>query len=149
MITYRPFTPSDHNQLHSMIMGLYTEDAGGLPMTPEKIDRTIDYLTKNPQIGAIFMLKIDQISVGYSILIYYWSNEHGGIVVVLDELYVLPHYRRQGIATKYINSLERSRHNDAVAFELEVWPDNDQAKRLYQRLGFVPLENNLLTKRLV
>jgi ribosomal protein S18 acetylase RimI-like enzyme len=74
--------------------------------------------------------------LGYAILINFWSNEYGGIILTIDELLVIPAYRGKGIGTAFIQFLMNSRYNDFVALKLEVLPYNQRALRLYESLGF-------------
>jgi ribosomal protein S18 acetylase RimI-like enzyme len=72
-------------------------------------------------------------------LVSCWSNELGGEVCVLDELYVEPAQRGQGYATRLIDDLAAGAlpwATNAVALALEVTPDNDHARRWYERLDF-------------
>ena len=50
---------------------------------------------------------------------------------------VMPEYRRRGIAAKMLTELlERGRRLGAREFTLEVRAGNEEAARLYERLGF-------------
>jgi len=61
-----------------MISALYSEDRGGKPITDEKILQTVTELGRNPCKGEIVIFEKDNMTIGYSILIFYWSNEYGG-----------------------------------------------------------------------
>ncbi len=54
-------------------------------------------------------------------------------------LYVLPDYRRQGIATALLEEAQRwSQTRGDRQIGLQVFPQNTAALNLYQKLGFIP-----------
>jgi ribosomal protein S18 acetylase RimI-like enzyme len=88
--------------------------------------------------------------VGYAFLVSFWSNELGGEVCTVDELFVQAEWRRRGCATDLVRALQSGAAiwpRQPVALELEVAPPNVRAWALYERLGFRPKYNT--TMRLV
>ncbi len=144
-VTYRPFTHADTQIVTELITSLYREDPGSRPMTSQKITRTLDALTDHPDRGSIVVLENGGKIIGYSLLINYWSNELGGNLLVMDELYIIDKYRGQGVGTAFIEHVISSNRGKAVALQLEVTANNVRARKLYVRLGFRPLPNDLLT----
>ena len=134
-LVFRPFQDRDFEFLVSYMFGLYEEDPGGEEMELEKIQKTIQTLRERPSLGEIVVFEMDQQIVGYALLINYWSNEYGGMIVNLDELYVQKAFRNQGIASRFIQYLV-NRSEEEIAFELEVMPNNKKALKLYLSLGF-------------
>lgn len=137
-VHFRDFTgrPEEKAFLYQFIHALYAEDIEGEPMSDEKIDRTITQLNRYPELGAIHLVEVDKSLVGYALTINYWSNEYGGNYISVDEMYVLPGYRSRGIAGSFFEYLKQERFPEAVAFELQVMPENTRALQLYLRLGF-------------
>lgn len=61
-----------------------------------------------------------------------------GSLLNLTDLWILPDYRSQGLGTQLIHGLmQLGRRDGAVTTCLSVNEDNDGARRLYKRLGFV------------
>jgi GNAT superfamily N-acetyltransferase len=118
------------------MLALYQEDMPGKPMTLEKCQRTFQEFTSKPEKGQIVVFDIDNTIVGYAILVFFWSNEFGGDLVDVDELFVQKNYRRRGIGQLFFQWLEKSWHNKAIAYSLQTSPDNEGAIALYQRMGF-------------
>ncbi len=59
--------------------------------------------------------------------------------VCLDNIYVLPEYRRMGIAAKLFNEVEAwSRERGAVRLELHTWDFNKGAMAMYTAMGMTP-----------
>lgn len=64
--------------------------------------------------------------------------------IYLVGLYLLPEYQRQGIGSTILRELisEAQLHN--VPIKLRVLKVNSQARRLYERLGFIAIDENEL-----
>lgn len=59
--------------------------------------------------------------------------------VCLDDIYVLPEYRRMGIAAKLFDEVEAwSRERGAVRLELHTWDFNKGAMAMYTAMGMTP-----------
>lgn len=141
---------ADYADLKQMIWLLYREDPEGEPIDDEKVDRTIHAFKQNQEKIRIYMLKNREINIGYAILTCFWSNEMGGDVVIVDELYVEKESRGMGVATEFLVFVKEI-NKDAAAIQLEVTPSNQRALAYYRRLGFEPSPNthliSLLEKR--
>ena len=69
------------------------------------------------------------------------SVEQAGIVLWVEELYVVPSARRRGVARGILNFVAReARKKGIVSVELEVVPTQDAAFALYRSMGFVDVE---------
>jgi len=143
-MNFRPFRDSDYSGLKAMISALHSEDRGGKPITDEKILKTVTELGRNPCKGEIIIFEKDNTTIGYSILIFYWSNEYGGDILHIDELYVKPEHRRHGAATSFFNHVSKAFKDKIVALQLEVTPSNVEAIDYYRRLGFRKSTNKQL-----
>jgi len=143
-VVYREFKSADGDTVAELIKSLYREDPEGKPMTDEKIRKTIDELTRHPDKGTILVLDLDGEIIGYAILLNIWSNEFGGNIVNIDELYVKEEFRRKGIATNFIKHLATSKFGNAVALSIETTPGNKKARALYEKIGFKQNKNDLL-----
>lgn len=137
-------SPEYRDELVGMMKHLYDEDTPAFPAKPSHFPTTVEYLLQNPSAGQIILFTGEGALLGYALLIPYWSNEFGGVLLYVDELYVSPESRRQGIGRSFFLHLERTRPFDAVAIALEVSPTNNGARRLYEVLGFVQRRNALL-----
>jgi ribosomal protein S18 acetylase RimI-like enzyme len=60
----------------------------------------------------------------------------------IDELYIRPGVRGRGVASETLQTLPKALGDAGlVALHLEVNTQNDTARRLYTRVGFVAREN--------
>ena len=59
--------------------------------------------------------------------------------VCLDDIYVLPAYRRRGIAAKLFGEVETwAKKQGAVRLELHTWDFNKEAVAMYRTMGMTP-----------
>jgi ribosomal protein S18 acetylase RimI-like enzyme len=127
-----------------MMAGLYREDPPQNPVDPDSFRRTTRRFLDHPDTGQVILFwKHDEI-VGYAILVPYWSNELGGNLAFVDELYVVPQARNRGIATAFLNHVREQRPFEAVVAMLELSPDNVRARRLYSAIGFQKRKNEAM-----
>jgi len=143
-IKYRQFKIQDSEVVAELIQDLYREDPSDRPMLPQKIAKTFDSLTRHPELGCIMIFEYENEIVGYSIIINFWSNEFGGNIGFIDELYVKKEFRCKSIGTNFIKYLAENKFGGAVALRLEVTPDNKKARKLYESIGFKPHKNDTL-----
>jgi ribosomal protein S18 acetylase RimI-like enzyme len=71
-----------------------------------------------------------------------WSNEYGGNIINIDELYIEKKYRSKGIGTDFIKYLVSSNLNTSVAIQLEVLSTNNKARKFYEKIGFLKSQND-------
>ena len=150
MPRWRLAGPDDDQAIVSMSVALYSEGTPHERVTPEQVHTTLKTFRREPVRGrAIVLEDDDHKACGYAFLVSFWSNELGGEICTIDELFVVPDRRSQGCASELIESL-RSRDvlwpGQPVALELEVSPHNPRARALYERLGFREKRNMTLRK---
>ncbi len=130
---------SDDEAITAMFLALNQEDPGPEPVAAEQVRRTLHVLRDQPQRGRALVLELEGDVRGYALVMSFWSNELGGEILAIDELYVTPEYRGRGHGTDLMEQLAAGTFrwaSDAVALTLEVSPTNAGARRLYERLGF-------------
>jgi GNAT superfamily N-acetyltransferase len=127
---------SDDELIVALCVALNQEDPGPLPVAEEQIRRTLNELRSNPIRGRALVLDVDGVVQGYALLISFWSNELGGEVCTVDELFVAPEVRGRGYATWLLDNLSELWGRPSVASALETSPTNERAAALYRNLGF-------------
>jgi GNAT superfamily N-acetyltransferase len=106
----------------------------------------IEYLISHPWVGQIVLFLEGTEVRGYALLVPYWSNEFGGTLLFVDELFVASRFRSRGIGRSFFKYLEQERPFQPVAFGLGVNPGNNRARRLYESLGFAELRISTLAR---
>jgi len=139
-VTYRDFEEKDFGALKGMVFSLYGEDPEGQTISEAKIRKTADESLARPEKLRIAMICADGAAIGYSLICFVWSNEYGGDILNIDELYIQKEYRNRRIASDFIKRQMDAR--GAVAIAVEATPSNSAAARFYGRLGFKASPNN-------
>jgi len=134
-IKFCHYNGNNIDDLKEMIFELYNEDPEGMPITEEKIIKTVNESIRHPEKVQIIMIHCGNSNIGYGIITFLWSNEYGGDVINIDELFITEEYRNQRAATEFFEYLFEV-YKNVVLFELEVTPSNKGALRLYENLGF-------------
>jgi ribosomal protein S18 acetylase RimI-like enzyme len=139
-MNWRLSQPDEDDLIVDMCLALNQEDPGPQPVGVEQIRNTLMELRANPLRGRIAVLELDGRVEGYAFLIAYWSNELGGEICYIDEIYVRPHRRGRGCGGALVQALIAGHsvwpgHPAAIA--LEVSPTNARAVALYAKLGFI------------
>ncbi len=145
---FRVLNDEDIAELQMMVLALYREDPPGQPMSPGKIRNTVTELSTHPDKGAIIIMHVGDAIVGYSIVIYSWSNEYGGNIGLIDELYVKPSWRNRGIGSSYLKYLTKARKEvNLKGLHVETTPVNQRALGFYSRQGFKQAKNRHMFRK--
>ena len=108
------------------------------PLSNAHIQAALEPLLWDAAIGDVWVVEELEI-VGYLVITWGWGIESGGREALIDEIYVTPSRRGQGLASALVEvSLEKARALDTKAVFLETESDNPQSRALYERLGFRP-----------
>jgi GNAT superfamily N-acetyltransferase len=145
---WRPSTERDDDVVVELCSRLYEEDPGPLAGDGRSIRETLARLRREPWRGQPVVLDVGQQVIGYALLIAYWSNELGGEVCAVDELYVARDFRSRGHGAALIQAIERGDvwPAPAAAIALGVTPGNTRARRLYERIGFADVGVSMVKK---
>lgn len=138
-IVIRAAVAGDREVFCQLVHTYYAEDHG-VELNENFSRTTFQTLLQDTTKGQIILFEYEHKVAGYALIIPFWSNEYGGTLATIDELYVLPAARQRGIARYFFQWLKVAQP-DAVGFQLEVQPHNHAALRLYQKLGFERDEN--------
>ena len=149
-LIFRDYRQADYDIVKTMMLALvYHEGNGcehGYEMPESKIMKTVQRSLSHPDQLKIKIFQIAETIAGYALLTFYWSNEHGGTVLLLDELYVLPSFRNHGLGSLFITQL--SQETDCSAIRLEVFKENTRASQWYRKLGFEVVARDFMEKKL-
>lgn len=148
---WRWLRDGDDEQVIALCRALYREDPSPFPVPEEHTRRTLAVFRAEPSRGTAAVLELDGQVVGYALLVSFWSNELGGEICTVDELFVDRAHRGRGWGTDLLGSLGRAESvwpRQPVAIDLEVTGQNARARALYERLGFKPHKNTGMRRRL-
>src|SRR5687767_9183643 len=104
-MTWRRAFPSDDDDIARMSHALYVEDPSPETIDPPQIRKTLERLRNEPARGVAAVLDIDGTLLGYALLVSFWSNELGGEICTIDEVYVDASARSRGHMTALARSI--------------------------------------------
>ncbi len=111
-----------------------------VPVSREHLRPATLQMLERPELGRILVATRGNRLVGLAVLSFLWTLEHGGATTWLDELYVDPHERGDGLGTRLLEAaMTIARARGCRALDLEVEPGHESAVRLYERMGFCRL----------
>jgi ribosomal protein S18 acetylase RimI-like enzyme len=141
----RAANASDLETLVALMRDFYREDAD--PFDEEASRAAFATLVAEPSLGRVWIAQHETTVVGYVVLTLGFSMEFRGRDAFIDDLYVVPSRRGEGIGRELIDACERACRDLSIrALHLEVRPTNPAAS-LYRRLGFHDHQHHLMTKR--
>ena len=87
--------------------------------------------------GAVWIARHGAEPAGHVVLALKHSMEFGGLAGVIDDLFVRPRFRRQGVGSALLSALfDACRKLHVAAVHVEVDPGNVAASALYRAFGF-------------
>src|SRR4029453_4838299 len=124
----------EEESIVAMCLELHREDPGLFTVGAEQVYRTLEMLRLEPWRGQAVVLDVTDQLAGYSFLISFWSNELGGEICEIDEVFITPSFRNRGWGTSLIGAIERGElySRSPVAITLGVTAGNQRARRLYE-----------------
>lgn len=135
----RPITAEDRETYLSLCREFYHSPAVLHPVPEEHFARTFDRMAAGSPFVKGYLLERDGTAAGYALLAVTFSQEAGGEVWWIEELYLRPEFQGKGMGTELFSYLEEHRPGTVTRFRLELEPENRDARRLYERLGFSAL----------
>ena len=137
MVTIRKMNADDHALYMEMTREFYHSDAVLHPIPTKHCEIMFAEMIRSDVYAECFFFEEDGKCMGYAQISKTFSQESGGLVVWVEELYMKKDCRGKGVGSMFLKCLEQ--HIPASRYRLEVEPDNDGAMRLYQRMGYEPL----------
>ncbi len=139
-MSYRPIRETDRENYLKMAQEFYATDAVLHPIPTRHIEDTFSELLRSDTYAAAYMLEENSIAIGYALLAKTFSQEAGGMVIWVEELYVRSAFRGKGIGSAFLRDLVNNPPAGTKRIRLEAEKENEAAVRLYRSLGFDWLE---------
>ena len=133
-VQFDPVGPGDANTL-LMLAGVFHREEGH-PLTAAG-ERALARIAAGEPFAPAWIVRQANEAVGYLVITLGFSVEYGGRDGFIDDLYLVPKARGQGIGPKLLSfALSQAAALGINTLHLEVETDNERAARLYQRAGF-------------
>lgn len=145
----RKLEPQDRAEFIRLSELFYASPAVLHPLSHAYHEDTFDELMRSRDYADGYMLFSDGKAVGFGLVAKTYSREAGGMVLWLEELFILEEYRSRGLGREFFSAVEAyARENGYARIRLEVEADNVRARSLYERLGYLPLAYEQMVKQL-
>jgi GNAT superfamily N-acetyltransferase len=144
--------PADVATLVGLMRDFYAE--AGYRLVEERASAAFDELTGRPELGRVWLIERDGAAAeaagpgaaaGYIVVTFAFAMEHGGLSALVDDFYVRPEARGEGLGTAALAAVRRACEALGVrALRVEVGADNAVAQAVYRGAGFEPLPGHAL-----
>ena len=146
-VIFRAASTEDEEALLRMMRNLAEQEPGAYFFDEPIVRQVLRKFLASPDLGQAWVFYDEETPVGYIVLTFGCSFEYHGRDSFIDELYIEPQYRRQGIGKRAMQFVEeRARELGVNAIHLEVDQGNDPAAELYRRAGYNDHARFLMTK---
>lgn len=144
----RKMKPEDREPFCALADEFYHSGAALHAVPKENFARTFDAVMNNSPYVTGLILELDGRAAGYSLLLPTYSNEAGGMVLWIDELFVRPQFRGRGLGRELLRHVCSAYGGRVSAVRLEVTRANRRAAALYRSEGFGGLDYAQMLKKL-
>ena len=130
----RKIEEKDREIYLEMARDFYSSPAVLAPVPEENLVSSFYEFVCGTPFGDAFIFEEEGSVIGYGVLAYTYSQEAGGKVVWLEEIYLKKEFRGKGAGSCFIDFVLES--IPAKRYRLETEPENEKAAALYRRKGF-------------
>nr|WP_294491405.1 GNAT family N-acetyltransferase [uncultured Mediterraneibacter sp.] len=136
----RKFTENDKAIYLEMAKEFYHSDAVLHPVPDSYLERTMEEALRSDAYVQLYIFESDGEDAGYAMTAKTFSQEIGGYVLWIEEVYIREAFRSKGLGREFFAYVEEQRKSGVSRIRLEVERDNTRAISLYERLGYEVLE---------
>ncbi|KMT21023.1 GNAT family N-acetyltransferase [Clostridium cylindrosporum] len=135
----RELQQQDKDIFINMVKDFYNSEAVLHPIPEKNIVKTYNEIISSSPYAKAYIIEENNEVAGYSQISLTYSNEAGGIVVWIEEIYIREQFRGLGLGSKILDFINTEFSDKAARFRLEICEDNKSAKKLYIRKGYKTL----------
>ena len=134
MVLVERAAPPDRLNIERLIAAYLTSE--GVKPRPERITWAVEQVMKNRVGGVVLVAREKKAVVGVALAVYSPSAEEGRLLV-LNDFFVDPAWRRKGIGKALATRLlEEAKAMRVERIDLEVTPTNANAAAFWKSMGF-------------
>lgn len=135
MLTFEKLTFENIDTIVSMMQDFYAID--GYDMDPAASRENFKTFLDDQNLGQSWIIKENDLVLGYIIVVYFFSFEFKGRVALLDELFFNADARGKGVGRKAVEFVkDYVQEQGCKLVLLEVESHNLPAQKLYESQGF-------------
>jgi diamine N-acetyltransferase len=145
MISFKLATNENSAAILQMMEEFYAID--NYPFDKDRNRKNLEKLFNDSHFGKLWIIDVDSTVVGYICATFGFSFEYGGRDAFIDEFFIKPDFRNQGIGKLAMEFVEQELTKLGIeAIHLEVERHNEKGNRLYVNQGYKDKGRFLLTK---
>lgn len=133
----RKMVRADKNIVIDMMRVFYASPAVHSNGSEEIFEADVENCVNDSPYLEGFVFEENGEILGYGMIAKSFSTEFGKTCIWVEDLYIKPEYRGQGIGRKFFEYLEQN-YTDCI-FRLEVEEENERAIHVYEKNGFAVL----------
>ena len=134
MVLIERAAPPDRLDIERLIAAYLTSE--GVKPRPERITWAVEQVMKNRVGGVVLVAREKKAVVGMALAVYSPSAEEGRLLV-LNDFFVDPAWRRKGVGKALATRLlEEAKAMRVERIDLEVTPTNATAAAFWKSMGF-------------
>jgi len=130
----RRITENDRELYYRYADMFYNSDAVNAPVPKINYELTFNEFMRSDEYVWCYIFEVDSKPCGFAMLSRTFSQEAGGVSVTVEEIFIEKEYRNRGLGTQFFEFMKEN--IPAARYRIEVEPDNEKAKALYERMGF-------------
>jgi GNAT superfamily N-acetyltransferase len=132
----RPVTVKDVPSLLPLVEQYWIfEDVAGFDGVA--VARELERLCADPLLGSGWIATVKGAAVGYLLAVYVFSLEHLGLTAEIDEFFVLPSARGNGVGEALLRQAEDEfARRGCTNVSLQLGRGNDRARAFYRAHGY-------------
>lgn len=133
----RKLRSTDRADYIAMADEFYSSDAVCHPVPSSNFEAAFDEMMRSDMYAEGYIIEKDGCIAGYALLAKTFSQEAGGMVIWIEEIYIREQYRALGLGGEFFKYIDQTAMKNSVArIRLEVEEDNHRAIRLYNKNGY-------------
>jgi len=136
---FRDIVLSDKEVFLAMAGKFYSSSAVSHPIDPKNFENIFSLAMNKSPFVRILIIENDETPVGYAQLSFTYSMEAGGMVALIEDVFIDEAHRGGGHGGKLMQFLE-SEYPTFKRFRLEVMKENKKAINLFEKSGYKLLD---------
>ena len=152
LLICRKMSAADVRDAFEMLSAFLSEDEHYLASSAAYGDRgvyglndALDLFLEHPDLGFVWMAFDEKEVAGICVVCYAISTSIGAVVAKLDDVSVKPDKRGKGVGSELLSQLKQQLRKESVnRIDVAVHMENPEARRFYEKLGFVRLNEERL-----
>lgn len=141
-------TADDIEPMVELLAELFAQEQDFSP-DPAKQEQALRLIVANPAYGHLFVLKVNDETVGMANALITVSTAEGGRVLLLEDVILKRDWRGRGLGRRLLEHVFDWAAGQGMArVSLLTDADNAEAQAFYRRLDFQPSAMRLMRKRL-